>query len=259
MDNLSIEQLKIIPWNRKYISGEDVPPEPLPEEIPDLIKIPFIQRDKRYCLFYIWLEIIRMIDNQKSLKILDAACGRGQICQVLHFYGHDVIGADINNYFCGDDNIKFIQADLDKRFPFEDDTFDIVINSTALHYLQSSPHFFNETKRILKNNGKVIFSIPNISNLGSRYYFFKTGKISEFSSAILERKNFTYPDYIFELLKSLNFEVEKISGNVPIINFKIKIVDLIFGKVLFGDNNIISKFANTLIIKAVINKDKYLS
>lgn len=254
MDNLSIEQLKLIPWNKKFVRGPNVPLEPDPEQIPDLIKIPFIKRDRRFGLFYTWLEIIRMINHNNPLKILDAACGRGQICQVLYYYGHEVIGVDINNYFCADKKIKFIQADLNMPFPFPDNFFDVVINSTALHYLDSSNHFFSESKRVLKNGGEIIFSLPNISNLGARYYFFKTGKISEFSSAILERKNFTYPDYIFELLNYLGFRIEKISGNYPVINTKIKIFDFVFGKKFFKNNNPIFKFSNALIIKAKLLK-----
>lgn len=255
MDNLSIEQLRNIPWNNKYVSGINIPPEPQPEEIPQLIKLPFIKRDPKYKLFYIWLEIIRAVNNERKLKIFDAACGRGQICQVLHYYGHEVVGADIVNYFCADPKIEFIEADLDNKFPFEDNSFDVVIISTSLICLKSSSHFFSEARRILKDNGYVIFSIPNISSLGARYYFLKTGKFSEFSTAPLERKNFTYPDYIFELLKSMNFKLEKISGDVPVINFKIRLVDFVFGKILFGNcNDRVSKFAETLIVKAQLNK-----
>lgn len=254
MDKLSLEQLKQIPWINKYITGPDIPCEPAPEDIPIIINIPFLKRDSKFGLFYTWLEIIRLVGYERPMKILDAACGRGQICQILHYYGHDVTGSDIENHFCADNDIQFVQADLDKSFPFPDNNFDIVINSTALHYLKSSEHFFCETKRILKNGGNVIFSIPNITSLGGRYYFLKTGKISEFSSAILDRKNFIYPDYVFELLKRLNFDIIEITGTVPIINLKIKFFDLIFGKFIFNLKNPINKYSSILVINAKINK-----
>jgi len=255
MDNLSIKQLELIPWNKKYISGPEVPPEPDPEEIPILIKLPFMKRDSKYLLFYTWLEIIRMVgSSEKKMKILDAACGRGQICQVLYFYGHDVTGADVMSYFGADKNIKFIQCDLNETFPFETNTFDIVINSTALHYLNSTEHFFSEAKRILKTGGRIIFSIPNISNLSGRYYFFKTGRISEYSSAILARKNFLYPDYVFELLTSKGFGIRSIKGVAPLINYKIRLFNLILGKWMFGNAGNELKYSPVLIIEAVKQK-----
>lgn len=251
MDKLSLEQLKQIPWNKKYISGPEVPPEPDPEEIPVLIEIPFIKRSSEYLLFYTWLEIIRLVGNEKKMKILDAACGRGQICQVLYFYGHDVTGADISSDFCADKNINFIQCDLNKTFPFETSFFDVVINSTALHCLNLSEHFFSETKRILKTYGRVIFSMPNISSLPSRYYFFKTGKFSEYSSAVLSRKNFLYPDYIYELLIKMGFRINTIKGVLPIINYKIKLFNFIFGRWMFGNTSDELKYSPVVIIEAI--------
>lgn len=254
MKTLTKDQLEAIPWNKKYITGPDVPTEPDIEDIPQLIEVPFIERDYKFILFYIWLEIVSLVGIKKPLKILDAACGRGQIVQILKFYGHDVTGADISDCFCADKNIPFVQTDLDNNFPFPDNSFDVVINSTALHYLKSSEHFFSETKRVLKQNGKVIFSIPNISNLGGRYFFLRTGKITEYSSSILTRKNFLYPDYIFELIKSLGFSIEVISGNLPFLNFKIKLFDLLFGKLLFKTSDPVIKYSNALIISAIIKK-----
>jgi ubiquinone/menaquinone biosynthesis C-methylase UbiE len=254
MDHLSIDQLKQVPWNSRFISGPEVPPEPLPQKIPQMIKVPFIKRDAQFGLFYTWLEIIRLVGNNRPLKILDAACGRGQIVQILKFYGQEVTGTDIVDCFCADKNIPFVQTDLDDNFPFTDNSFDVVINSTALHYLKSSEHFFSETKRVLKPNGKIIFSISNISNLGGRYYFFKTGKITEYSSSILTRRNFLYPDYIFELIKNLGFTVENKAGNVPILNFKIKLFDLLFGKFLFKTSDPVTKYSNAFIISARIKK-----
>jgi SAM-dependent methyltransferase len=252
VNKLTAEQLGKIPWNKKFITGANVPPEPEIEDIPSLLNIPFLKRDSKYGQFYTWYEIVKMV-GEAPLSVLDAACGRGQICQILKFYGHEITGADIDNCFSADEDIPFLEVDLDQDFLFVDKSFDVVINSTALLYLKSSEHFFNETKRILKPNGRIIFSITNIENIGSRYYFFKTGKFGDYSNAILSRKNFLYPDYIFKLLDSLGFKVNSIVPTVPIINYKLKIIDLFFGKILFTEfkNHEKWKYSSSLIIEAL--------
>jgi hypothetical protein len=100
-------------------------------------------------------------------------------------------------------------------------------------------------------DGRVIFSMPNIANLAERYYFLKTGKISEYSSAVLSRKNFLYPDYIFELLAHKGFQILSIKGVVPLIDIKIKIFNLIFGKWMFGKTKNEIKYSPTLVIEAI--------
>ena len=251
MKKLTLEQLEQIPWNRKFISGPEVPDEPAIEQIHFLTNIPFMQRDIRYGQFYTWHEIVEMVGEKKT-SVLDAACGRGQLCQILKFYGHDVTGIDIDNCFNAEDSIPFIQADLDNDFPFTNEKFDLIINCTALHYLKSSEHFFFESKRVLKSKGRIIFSLPNIESIASRYHFLKTGKLSEYSNAILARRNFLYPDYIFKLLEQSGFEIVKIQGVCPITNLKIRLVDNFLGKWMYqGFKSTDSwKFASSLVIEA---------
>lgn len=216
MKNLSIEQLESVPWISKYI--ESGPPEPAANEIKTFIQKEFIKRDSRYSLFYAWLEIINLAnDSSTKLKILDACCGRGQISHILQLYGHRVFACDIDNCFCSDLQIDFIQADLNKTFPYEDGQFDIVINSTALHYLISTEHFLRESYRILKPGGRVIFSIPNIANIPARINFFRRGSLSEYGHN-LERKNFVYPQYLFALLTNIGFKIESLKAASPSTN-----------------------------------------
>ena len=250
MDSLSLEQLKSIPWNCKYLPEGSYPPEPPVELIKEYCKTPFPKRNPEYSLFYTWFEIIKLVDDKSPKNILDAACGRGQISQTLYLKGNDVSACDVEDYFGADKNIKFSIADLNKTFPYNDNEFDYIINSTSLHYLNNSEHFFSECSRVLKKSGYIVFSIPNIQTIGSRLYFLKTGKFSEYSSAVLKRRNFLYPDYIFELLGNLNFSIEDIQGVVPVISLKIKIADLFLNKYFFKEKNLYKKYSSILVIKA---------
>jgi SAM-dependent methyltransferase len=253
MRKLTLEQIKSIPWNSKYLNAADVPFEPKAEDVKNLLEVPFMKRSQALILFYCWNEVIDMITGD-NCNILDTACGRGQIAQVLHYYGHEVCACDIEDNFNADTEIKFIKSDLNESFPYEDNIFDYVINCTALHYLKDTEHYFRECRRVLKHNGNVVFTIPNIESLGNRLYFLKTGILSEYSSAVLSRRNFIYPAYLYALLEELNFKVTDIKGVIPVATKKIKMVNFIFGKKFFGNKNYYIKYSPILVIKARLIK-----
>jgi len=253
--NFSYNDLATIPWNQKYSEEGEYPPEPKISEMKKFMDIPFEKRDKKFSLFYTWLEIFRLVDAEDVKKVvLDTACGRGQLSQMFFLSGQRVFACDIDNCFVADGSIDFQTADLNTKFPYSDSFFDVVVNSTALHYLNNSEHYFLECKRVLKNGGEVIFSIPNILTYAERINFLRKGYFSEYGDGYLVRKNFIYPGYIFNLLKHLNFEIIRIQGVVPIVNYKIKLINYISW--IFMDSKIdeIIKYSNVLIIKAKLNK-----
>ena len=83
--------------------------------------------------------------------------------------GCDVIGLDIVNAALeanrtradveGIKNLSFVSYDgID--FPFEDDTFDLVVTRYALHHFPDIEHSVGEVSRVLKNGGKFFISDP---------------------------------------------------------------------------------------------------
>jgi len=253
MDTLSIEQLEQIPWNTRYVVGPEVPPEPPINEIRKLVNIPFMKRKKKYPLFYSWSETIKCV-GKKPCKVLDAACGRGIISQILFFKGHDVFACDIENYFIADNHIDFRRVDLNSSLPYADNYFDVVINCEGLQYLKHSSIFIEEAARVLKNKGNLILSIPNIHSIASRYNFFKTGQLSGYNVHVLSRQNITYLPYLSELLTVYNFRIIDIKGNIPQFGPKLKILDYFLGRFLFGDENEVIRFSHSLIINAEKNE-----
>ena len=111
MKDLTDQQLELIPWNRKFAIGPDVPSEPSIVEIPILLSIPFLHRDIKFSLFYTWSEIVKMV-GEGTYSVLDTGCGRGQLCQILKFHGHAITGSDIDNIFCADKNIPFVHPNF---------------------------------------------------------------------------------------------------------------------------------------------------
>jgi SAM-dependent methyltransferase len=255
MENLTIEQLREIPWNNKYISGPEVPPEPKIEEIKTLLNIPFNKRNKKYALFYSWGEIIKYIGN-KSCRVLDAACGRGQISQILAMKGFDVSACDIEDNFCADrQKSKFKIINLNSRTPYPDNFFDKIINCEGVEYLPNSEMFIKECNRLLHNHGELILSVPNIHSFPSIYSFFRKGTLQSYGDDILSRRNIIYLPYFIELLRSYDFDLIQIRGNVPLTSLKIKIFSILTSRFSSFHSTEYLKFAHSLILVFRLNKN----
>lgn len=252
MDTLDLEQLALVPWFSKE-RLPDAPSEPPVDKIKEYVRVPFMKRNRNYPLFYSWVEIVKSVPSP-PLVILDAACGRGIIAQVLFLKGHRVYACDIQNYFCGDKEIDFKLVDLNRDFPYPDNFFDIVINCEGLEYLESSIHFLKETARVLKNNGHLLISVPHISSLVGRYNFFKSGILTGYETALFERRNIIYLPLLQELFNETGFRIVHIKGNVPQITKKARLFHALLGRILFPGQNDALKFAHSLIIDAELKK-----
>ena len=103
--------------------------------------------------------------NLEGLKVLEVGSGRGGGAAYIAKYLNpaQIIGVDIStsaialckkNYKLS--NLTFQQGDSE-RLPFEDNTFDAVINVESSHCYASMEKFLNEVKRVLKPNAALLF------------------------------------------------------------------------------------------------------
>ena len=101
-------------------------------------------------------------------RVLDAPAGTGTISQKLKEAGFDVVAADINPHLFSAQKIPFKEADLNKTLPFEDEMFDFILCSNGIEHLEDPFHFIRECFRLLKGEGKILITTPNVLNLKSR-------------------------------------------------------------------------------------------
>eukprot|EP00550_Attheya_septentrionalis_P000127 CAMPEP_0198288958 /NCGR_PEP_ID=MMETSP1449-20131203/7308_1 /TAXON_ID=420275 /ORGANISM="Attheya septentrionalis, Strain CCMP2084" /LENGTH=316 /DNA_ID=CAMNT_0043987205 /DNA_START=273 /DNA_END=1220 /DNA_ORIENTATION=+ len=98
------------------------------------------------------------VGGVRKLVQLDSSAGMLHRDDDLDDTAHD----DSEPPFCG--AYKMV-ADEEGTMPFPDGTFDLVISSTALHWVNDLPTFLSETKRILKPDGCLIFAVVGGSTL----------------------------------------------------------------------------------------------
>ena len=101
-------------------------------------------------------------NENKKLKILNIGVGTGDDLKILNKYGE--------NYII-DTNKKALDL-IDKSFykdkkvadacklPFKESFFDIVVAFDVFEHIQNDKKAISEVYRVLKNKGKLIFSVP---------------------------------------------------------------------------------------------------
>lgn len=116
-------------------------------------------------------EAIQMLGDISGKTILDAGCGSGYISRILSRQGGHIVACDSGIRMIkmakkkegqNQSNIKYFVCDIAKM-PFADNSFDFAICVSVLLYCEAKIvfAFLKEVKRVLKNNGELILSIPH--------------------------------------------------------------------------------------------------
>jgi ubiquinone/menaquinone biosynthesis C-methylase UbiE len=102
--------------------------------------------------------------NVEGLELLEVGSGRGGGAAYIKKYlkPKKITGLDIannavkiaNGYF-GSEGISFVQGSAEK-LPFDNKTFDVVINVESSHTYGSVPVFLSEAKRVLRKDGYLL-------------------------------------------------------------------------------------------------------
>lgn len=100
-------------------------------------------------------------------RILDAGCGSGPLSAALRDRGAVVTGVDISAGMLAlakrrlGEDADLHQVDLRDRLPFDDATFDGVVSSLVLHYLEDWGPTLAELRRVLRPGGRLIASVDH--------------------------------------------------------------------------------------------------
>ena len=108
--------------------------------------------------------------NLKNKKVLGLASGGGQQmpifaaleaqCTLMDYsqkqIDNDLLVAERESY-----NINAVKADMTKRFPFEDDSFDLIFHPVSNCYIEDVMHVWKECFRVLKKGGVLMSGLDN--------------------------------------------------------------------------------------------------
>jgi SAM-dependent methyltransferase len=87
-------------------------------------------------------------------------CARGADCTVLDYSDAQLeserMVAEREGY-----RISIVKADMTKRFPFDDATFDIIFHPVSNCYIEDVQHVWQECYRVLKKGGVLLAGLDN--------------------------------------------------------------------------------------------------
>jgi SAM-dependent methyltransferase len=115
-----------------------------------------------------WVEKRQSTD---SLKVLDYGCGAGIIVGLLRAKGIDAYGCDVfyegGDYSTDVDNHLFAEGSIRRMendtIPFEDQSFDLIVNNQVLEHVSDLDMVLVEMNRVLKPGGTILSLFPDKS------------------------------------------------------------------------------------------------
>lgn len=121
-------------------------------------------------------------------RVLDLGCGDGDYANGLAGLGFEVIAGDIDiARFKHKDKIEFKHCDITKEMPFSEGYFDYVVLMEVVEHLSNPYSVMEKIGRIIKANGSLIISTPNVLSLKSRLRFLFEGCYEYFREPPLDQ------------------------------------------------------------------------
>lgn len=123
------------------------------------------------------LELVQeLVPSMQGKAALDVPSGAGAFSKVLSDFGFNVSSLDIHRFEDFLHNPACLTvADLNNGLPYGDGMFDLLISIEGIEHLENPSMFLREAARVLKKDGLIILTTPNVDSYRSRRKYFLDG------------------------------------------------------------------------------------
>lgn len=128
------------------------------------------------------------IRSQPVGRVLDAGTGKGLLARALAAAGYEVHAIDCfpERFGPDDGGVIFLEGDLNEGLPYADESFDYVACTEVIEHVENPQALLREFHRVLRKDGRLYLSTPNILNLSSRLRFLLEGAYDFFKYPLPE-------------------------------------------------------------------------
>ena len=134
-------------------------------------------------------------------RIIDVGCGFGamNIALAHRFVDSEIVGIDLSDPLLGlanrsaqaadlGDRVRFEKADV-QQIPYDDNTFDVVINTNMVHLVADPVQMLNEIERILVSDGCLFIADIKCSWIGFLDKTFKSALTLDEARELVRRSD----------------------------------------------------------------------
>lgn len=123
--------------------------------------------------------ILNSLGMTAGKKILDIACGWGELLLIAKEQGLKVSGVDISPHAIKLAKERIGQGDLKvakaEKLPFTNNSFDYIVCIGSLEHFDSPEKALAEMSRVIKKDGRILIRVPNLYFLGHIFMAVKNG------------------------------------------------------------------------------------
>ena len=124
----------------------------------------------------LYQKLLPILPGDKTACILDLGAGQGFFSQMMHDHGYaNVVACDYveDQWKCPE--VPLVVADLNRRFPFDDESFDCVVSIEVIEHVNDHFHFMDEVARVTRKGGRILITTPNYLTMSGRWHFLLYG------------------------------------------------------------------------------------
>lgn len=116
--------------------------------------------------------LIRRYGLAPGARLVDLACGRGEMLAAFAHAGLSVTGLDqARDAGSCAPGLPILQADVAKdRYPFEDNSLDAVFLKSVIEHVWEPGHMLGEILRVLKPGGRILVLTPDFGSCVREFY-----------------------------------------------------------------------------------------
>lgn len=201
-----------------------------------------------------------VIDLCKGGTILDIGCYDGSLSNVFLKRGYKVYGIEAHHEAYQralQKGIGVVKGNIENGLPWESNSFNCVIAAEIIEHIYDTDKFLNDIKRVLKKDGILILSLPNVGCLTNRVRLL-LGSYPRYCEYQAGKSGGHVRVYTFKAIKTQlnehNFDIVRARGaNFPFPMQK-KFIPTVFKKLakIIGDYT--PGLSGQIILSARVNK-----